>query len=345
LREDQYPDELFYGYIQLSRRPGWTVTLRERRNSWLPGLFLQRALHSVTHFSPDFGAAPELNEALLHAYDAIISTSEPVLAMLGFRRRERGSGARLILFVMGAEKRIRRSKVPSLTRRLLRSSLGRMDAVIVIGEGERDYLLAQGLAPAERVRLVQFGVDLQFWSPLDHAEGAYVLAVGNDDGRDYDLLLRAIGTHPLRLHTRLPVDAPRLPPNVTLSGGTWHDAALSDEDLRDLYRRSRFVVVPLLDSSQPQGQSVTLQAMACGKAVVLSRTRGLWSRDLMRHGENCHLVPAGDLSALRQAIDFLIADPAYARRLGLTARKTVEDHFGSDRMAEDLAAIVTETAR
>lgn len=343
MREDQYPDELFYGYIQLSRRPGWAVTLRERRNSWWPGLILQRLLHSVMHFSPDFGAALELNEALLHEYDAIISTSEPVLAMLALRRREQGRGARLILVVMGAEKRIRRSKAPALTRRLLRSSLGRMDAVVVIGEGERDYLLEQGLAPAGRVHLVQFGVDVQFWTPLDHAERAYVLAVGNDDGRDYDLLLRAIGAHPLRLHTRLPVDPRGLPANVTLSGGTWHDAALSDEDLRDLYRRSRFVVVPLQDSSQPQGQSVTLQAMACGKAVVLSRTRGLWSVNLMRHGENCHLVLGGDLVALRQAIDLMIADPAYAQRLGLAARKTVEEHFGSDRMAEDLAAIVTET--
>jgi glycosyltransferase involved in cell wall biosynthesis len=131
---------------------------------------------------------------------------------------------------------------------------------------------------------------------------------------------------------------------VTVSGGTWHDAALSDVQLRDLYRGSRFVVVPLRESTQPQGQSVTLQAMACGKAVILSRTRGLWSEERMRHGENCHLVPAGDADALRRAIDELAADPAYAERLGRSARRTVEQHFTSDAMAEQLAGVVSEAA-
>jgi len=344
LPEGRYPDELFYGYRQLARRPGWNVELKERRNTWRPGLAAQRLLHAVTHLSPDFGAAPELSRALLRDYDAIVSTSEPVLMMLALRKRDAQAGARLVLILMGAEKRIQRSAVPPLTRRFLRWGLGRMDAVIVLGRGEQDYLRAERLIVPERVHLVPFGVDTRFWTPGPAGDAGSILAVGNDDGRDYRLLLEAIGTHPLRLHTRLPVDT-RLAPGVTVTGGSWHDAALSDEELRDLYRASRFVVVPLRESSQPQGQSVTLQAMACGKAVVVSRTRGLWNTDVMRHGENCHLVPSGDLGALRQAIDDLAADPAYAARLGAAARRTVEQHFTSDAMAERIAAIVTETVR
>src|SRR6478735_758454 len=97
LPESRYPDELFYGYRQLSRRPGWNVELRERRNTWGPGLAAQRLLHALTHLSPDFGAAPELNPALLGRYDVIVSTAEPVLMMLALRRREMGRGARLVL--------------------------------------------------------------------------------------------------------------------------------------------------------------------------------------------------------------------------------------------------------
>lgn len=345
LPEDRYPDELFYGYRQLSRRPGWEAELRERRNEWRPGVALQRLLHALTHLSPDFGAAPELNRDLLAQYDVVVSTSEPVLMMLALRRRDVRKGARLVLILMGAEKRIQRSAVPPVTRRLLRWALGQMDAVIVLGKGERDYLLAERLVAEERLHVVAFGVDVRFWTPGTGGDGGSILAVGNDDGRDYGLLLDAVGTHALRLHTRLPIDPHRLPPTVTVTGGTWHDAALTDEELRDLYRASRFVVVPLRDSSQPQGQSVTLQAMACGKAVVLSRTRGLWNLDLMRHGENCHLVPAGDVGALRQAIEELTADRAYAAKLGAAARRTVEQHLTSDAMAERIAAIVSETVR
>ena len=90
---------------------------------------------------------------------------------------------------------------------------------------------------------------------------------------------------------------------------------------------------------------MTLQAMACGKAVVLTRTRGLFGGELLRHGENCHLVPPGDLGALREALDVVGSDLAYRARLGAAARRTVESHFTSDRMAEDIGAIVEQVRR
>jgi glycosyltransferase involved in cell wall biosynthesis len=125
-----------------------------------------------------------------------------------------------------------------------------------------------------------------------------------------------------------------------LTQGRWHDRTLSDAALRELYRQSSFVVVPLKESSQPQGQSVTLQAMACGKAVVLTRTAGLWSRSLMRHGVNCWLVPPGDCGALAAGIDRLANDAALCRRLGAAGRRTVEAHFSSARMGDRLGAIL-----
>ena len=338
LPDGQYPDEFFYGYRQLARRPGWQVELRERATTWAPGRALQRLVHAVTYLSPDFGGARELDRALLSRYDAIISTSEPVLMMLALRRRSRSAGARLVLILMGAEKRIERSRVPGVTRRVLRWALGAMDAIIVVGEGERGYVLEEGLSAPGRVHVVPFGVDTAFWTPEPGGEEGPILAVGNDDGRDYELLLRSIGSHALRIHTRLPVGA--LPPNVEVTGGSWQEAGLSDEQLRGLYRASRFVVVPLRDSVQPQGQSVALQAMACGKAVLLSRTRGLWGRGAMRHGENCHLVPPSDGEALRAAIERLSADAAYRDALGSAARRTVEEHFTSDRMATEIATVI-----
>jgi glycosyltransferase involved in cell wall biosynthesis len=117
---------------------------------------------------------------------------------------------------------------------------------------------------------------------------------------------------------------------------------LSDLDLRTLYQGSRFVVTPLKDSTQPQGQSVTLQAMACGKAVILSQTRGLWSRPLMRHLDNCYLVQHSDVHALRAAIDHLEREPALCARIGEEARRSVERHFSSDLMGARIGTILQE---
>lgn len=336
-----FPDEFFYGYCQLVRREGWQVELMTRGLSSYAGIGLQKLLHAFTHLSPDFGYAARLNVALVHRFDAIVSMSEPVLMMLALRKRHRCDGARLVLIQMGVDKRIARSRLPSVTRLMLKWLYKRMAAVIVVGEGERDYLLGQELIEPDCLRLVQFGVDTNFWTPAeDGSENDYLLAVGNDDGRDYETLLEAIGDHPLRLHTARLIERRTLPPRVCRTSGDWKGQALSDSELRDLYRGSRFVVTPLHDSIQPQGQSVTLQAMACGKAVILSNTRGLWSRKLMSHMENCYLVPPGDVMALRDAIDLLQMDASLRVRLGKAARQSVEQHFSSDLMAERMGVIL-----
>ena len=343
LGEGKFPDEFFYGYCQLARRDGWQAELMMRDFHSYFGLGLQKFLHWFTHLSPDFGNAAALSTAVLHRFDAIVSMSEPVLLMLALRKRQLRDGARLVLIQMGADKRIERSRFPTATRHMLKWLYGKLDAVIVIGEGEREYLLQQALVVPDRLHLVQFGVDVKFWTPEeDGGEKEYLLAVGNDDGRDYETLLKAIGNYPLRLHTARPLNDATLPSNVVRTKGDWRGRALSDQELRNLYRESRFVVTPLHDSAQPQGQSVTLQAMACGKAVILSQTRGLWSRSLMRHLENCYLVPSGDVPALRAAIEHLTAEPALCDHIGAEARRSVERHFSSDLMGARIGTILQE---
>lgn len=119
----------------------------------------------------------------------------------------------------------------------------------------------------------------------------FVFSIGQDPNRDFDTLVNAEIEVPIRLHTALPVAIPTGRQNVTVSKGSYHKSTLTDKELRDLYRRSLAVVVPLKDVYQPTGYSVTLQAMACGKPVVLTRIKGLWAPELLRDGENCLLVP------------------------------------------------------
>ena len=346
LGEGKFPDEFFYGYCQLARREGWRAELMTRDFHSPLGVGLQKLLHWFTHLSPDFGGAARLNADLLRRFDAIVSMSEPVLFMLALRKQHLHDGAGLVLIQMGADKRVERSRLPATTRRMLKWLHGKLAAVIVIGEGEREYLLQHGLADPDRLHLIQFGVDTKYWTPAEAGgEKEHLLAVGNDDGRDYDTLLKAIGNHPLRLHTARHLNDAILPPNVIRTRGDWSGRALSDHALRDLYRECRFVVTPLHDSTQPQGQSVTLQAMACGKAVVLSQTRGLWSRELMRHLDNCYLVPPGDVAALRDAIERLQRDAGLRARLGKAARQSVERYFSSELMGGRIGAILERMPR
>jgi glycosyltransferase involved in cell wall biosynthesis len=88
-------------------------------------------------------------------------------------------------------------------------------------------------------------------------------------------------------------------------------------ELRDLYARSRFVVVPLVPSDSDNGVTVILEAMAMGKPVVCSRTRG--QVDFIEDGVTGVYVPVGDPAALREAMLSLWNEPQRARTMAARA--------------------------
>lgn len=233
---------------------------------------------------------------------------------------------------------------PNWLRRLqIRYLLNRMWTMIY-GAGEYEPMRQTFDTPAERLVVNQFGVDCNFWSPGGH-ESDFILSVGNDSRRDYGLLVRAAATLgcKTRIVTRLEVPGP-IPTNVEILNSSWHKEALTDLELRELYRQCLCVVVPLRESFQPSGQSVALQAMACGKPVVMTHTRGLWSPERIRDDENLLLVPPGDEVRLTAAISSVLRDPGLRQRLGQSARRTVCEHFTIRHFADGMATVCRAAA-
>jgi glycosyltransferase involved in cell wall biosynthesis len=124
-----------------------------------------------------------------------------------------------------------------------------------------------------------------------------------------------------------------VPANVTARG---YDLF----ELRQLYADAAFVVVPLEDTDFQAGITTILEAMAMGKAVVCTLTRG--QTDVVVDGENGLSVPPGDPVALRQAIERLLADPAEAARFGGNGRRWVEEHADLDAYVAQLATLVRQ---
>jgi len=193
----------------------------------------------------------------------------------------------------------------------------------LFGEGELADVQKFYDVPDSRIEVNQFGVDTEFWKPADSHED-YILSVGNDERRDYNLLIQVAGevNRHFKIVTRQKIEGV-IPANVEIIKGGWHEQVLTDEGLRQLYQEASIVVIPLKNSPQPSGQSVCLQAMACGKPVILTRTDGLWSDNMMRDGENVIFVSPGNQDALFDAIDYLLEDSTLRTDLGCNARKTV----------------------
>jgi len=133
---------------------------------------------------------------------------------------------------------------------------------------------------------------------------------------------------------------PQYGANIEVIRGDWRSCLLSDERIRELYWGSRFVVIPLHETIQPAGQSVCLQAMACGKPVIISDIGGIWDRNFIRDGETVLLTPPGDAVALAEKVQLLLSDRVLAERLARLGRAVIEKHLNVDIMAMQILNLI-----
>ena len=188
-----------------------------------------------------------------------------------------------------------------------------------------------------QVDYLPFGVDSDFWRVTTHQVGDYALSIGNDRHRDYDTLLRAWRPEfpLLRIVTRLSLTT--YAANIEIIYGDWHQQSLSDKEVRTLMQQASFVVLPITDTVQPSGQSAALQAMACGKAVLLTDFPGLWNRELMLDGLTCVFAGLpGAAEEMADAVATLCAQPERRAAIGAAARSVIESELNTRRMAERL---------
>jgi len=207
------------------------------------------------------------------------------------------------------------------------------DRLLVWGPAEKIFLQSTGLA---QVELLPFGVDTFFWKPAQVELGDYVLSVGSDPLRDFDTLAAA-SPFPLRIVS----SQVRIRTHLSTSRITVEDPDCAG--LRSLYCEARVIAIVTKDAMQPSGQITALQSMACGRPVILTRTRSIWS-DRLVSGENCLIVPAGDMQALHEAIRFLWDHPAESAAMGAAARATVLAHYPFEVLGSALASPLLEKA-
>ena len=135
-----------------------------------------------------------------------------------------------------------------------------------------------------------------------------------------------------------------LPANLEVLHGSWHTREVKDDELRDLYRRAFCVVVPLIDSIQPSGQSVTLQAMACGTPVILTRTKGLWEDRELQHGKNILFTEVGNIQNLVDSVELLGGDSKVWNNLSRAGREYIMEHGRISWFADRMEALCRQAS-
>ncbi|MET0459744.1 MAG: glycosyltransferase family 4 protein [Ilumatobacteraceae bacterium] len=227
----------------------------------------------------------------------------------------------------------------ALLHRLLRLQ-HRVDVVVVYATAQRTFAIeALGYRP-DQVVLTPFMVDTDFWQddPTSAVGGVgrpMICSVGLER-RDYPTLMDAVrgldldvvvaAASPWSKRTST-ADGVEIPPNVVVR-------SFDQFDLRALYRRAAFVVVPLEETDFQAGITTILEAMSMGRAVVCSRTAG--QTDTVVDGVNGVEVTPGRADELRDAIVRLVDDPGEAERLGRAGRAWAVEHAAVTTYADRL---------
>jgi glycosyltransferase involved in cell wall biosynthesis len=137
---------------------------------------------------------------------------------------------------------------------------------------------------------------------------------------------------PLVLIGRKTIEGLDAMPNVIAPGPLPHPIAI------EAVRRSSFTVAPSI-WAEPFG-IVALEAGAAGKPVLASAVGGL--RDVVVDGETGRLLPAGDVTALREAMAAMFADPSGRERMGAAAARRVRGAFGPEAVVPRIEAAYEE---
>lgn len=214
-----------------------------------------------------------------------------------------------------------------------------VDAFIYHAKVQREYYLSVLGVPETKIHFLPLGIDPEFFSPSpEDLAGDYVFSAG-DGFRDYETLLNAARLVDARIKIvswwalqRYLKSYGSLPENVEVYG------LLPASQFKAMIAGAQFVVLPLQNVPWSMGQSALLFAMAMAKAVVVSSVPGII--DYVVDGETALLCQHGNAADMAEKINYLLANPAEAQRIGKNARKAVLTNFSEKTMAEGIYKVL-----
>ncbi len=237
-------------------------------------------------------------------------------------------------------------KEPLKSKLLFNLLWGGHDKFICLNNTVKTQLENEFDVPEENLSLVEWGVDLPFYDGIreNHALGdepAFIVSAGKTY-RDHDTLVQAFieTDFSLRIYCS-EKSAPTIPhvyPNIRVQYNHPTQNAISFQEVLVEYKKSYAVAIPLKDTSNLAGLTSLLDAMAMGKAVIMTRNQQI-DIDIEKEGIGIFVEP-GDVEGWKQAIFYLLEHPQETEEMGNRARSLCESRYNLDEFSSKLSEVL-----
>lgn len=297
-----------------------TPSLRDRLLSRLIGT--PRSWAFVRDFVPRVGRG-----------DVVYCTEENVSVPMASAVRRCADRPKLAVFMVNIDRPRGR-----LASKLLRIA-DTVDLFVACCTTQLEFLRRHLKVADDRLYLLLEHLDNHFFTPGPPAPGKRrpVIAAAGMEKRDYRTL--AAATHDLDVDVKVGAWSryakvlsrsfpDELPANMTRQ-------FYKGPELVQLYRDGDVVVVPVLPCKYAAGVTSLMEAMACNRPVVVTRSPGL--SDYLAPPEGVSVVEPSDPMALRAAIVRLLDDPEEAQVMARQGYESAARRYDFDQAVETLA--------
>lgn len=340
-RKGEMPADFFYNALELQKR-GYQVDIIEDAdigsiNQNLLIRFLSSKLSKIIGIN--FYQVYRLNRKnslnYLNNFDIVVATTNTYgisLATLKYLKRFKPQVIFMTMGVMPLKS--------NFIKRCIFDKIFRNIYLAPLSKNEKEFILNKLNLSPEKVTYLPFGIDPNFWKPVDK-QANYVLSVGTDASRDYELLIKNWKReYPLlKILTGIKINFP-IPNNVQIIVGDPKKEKITRQQLREMIHQCLFVIIPIKNTIQPSGQSTCSQAMACGKIVIMSDIDGLWDKDVLKNNVNIFLIKPGSSKDLQEKVNYLLKKSKSLDELRKTARETILHYFTIQHSTQILEGII-----
>ena len=217
---------------------------------------------------------------------------------------------------------------------------GAANRVVVTTSGMQSDVVQRIPEAASKITVIPNYVDTSVFQPYpnlrDESELIFVGRIAPE--KNLTAVLEAV--KPLQVRLRI-IGEGKIRPELqqrfaSLDGRVIWEGNVPNSVLSRYLNSAGLFVLPSFYEGHPKA---LIEAMACGLPVIGADSPGI--RELIRHGETGYLC-AAQPSAIRHAIEELVADPALRARMGYNARQYVLTNYSLDRILKSELALLED---